>query len=47
MGKFENIQHDPDMVVSANCISQIIAKLECGKTAGLDGICAEHLISIF
>ena len=28
MRKFENIQHDPDMVVSANCISQIIAKLE-------------------
>ena len=23
--KFENIQHDPDMVVSANCISQVIA----------------------
>ena len=28
MGNFENIQLDPDMVVSANCISQIIAKLE-------------------
>ena len=43
MGKFENIQHDPDMVVSAKCISQIIAKLECGKSAGPDGICAEYL----
>ena len=43
MGKFENIQHDPDMVVSANCISQIIAKLKCGKSAGPDGICAEYL----
>ena len=43
MGIFENIQHDPDMVVSANCISQIIAKLECGKSAGPDGICAEYL----
>ena len=31
------------MVVSANCISQIIAKLECGKSAGPDGICAEYL----
>ena len=41
MGKFGNIQHDPDMVVSANCISKIIAKLECGKSAGPDGICAE------
>ena len=26
MGKFENIQLDPDMVVSANSISQIITK---------------------
>ena len=43
MGKFENIQHDPDMVVSANCISQIIPKLECGKSAGSNGICAEYL----
>ena len=37
------IQHDPYMVVLANCISQIIAKLECGKSAGPDGICAEYL----
>ena len=43
MGKFENIQHDPDMVVLANCISQIIAKLECGKSAGPDGMYAEYL----
>ena len=43
MGKLENIQHDPDMVVLANCISQIIAKLEYGKFAGPDGIYAEYL----
>ena len=43
MRKFENIQHDPDMVVSTNCIFQILAKLECGKSAGPDGIRAEHL----
>ena len=43
MRKFENIQHDPDMVVSTNCIFQIIAELECGKSAGPDGIRAEHL----
>ena len=35
MGKFENIHHDSDMVVSTNCISQIIAKLESNKSAGL------------
>ena len=35
MRKFENIHHDSDMVVSTNCISQIIAKLECDKSAGL------------
>ena len=46
MGKFENIQHDLDMVVSANCISQIISKLECDKSAGPDGKCAKYLISI-
>ena len=43
MGNFENIQHDPNMVVSANCCFQIIAKLECGKSAAPDGICAEYL----
>ena len=42
LGKFENIQFDPDMVVSTNCISQIIAELECGKSAGPNGICAEY-----
>ena len=43
MEKFENIQHNPDMIVSTNCVSQVIAKLECGKAAGSDGICAEYL----
>ena len=43
MGKIENIQHNPDMIVSTNCVSQVIAKLECGKAAGSDGICAEYL----
>ena len=42
MQKFENIQHNPDMIVSTNCVSQVIAKLECGKAAGSDGICAEY-----
>ena len=41
--KFEGIQHDPEMVVSTNCVSQIVDNLECGKSAGPDRICAEHL----
>ena len=43
MRKFEGIQHNPEMVVSTNCVSQIVDNLECGKSAGPDGICAEHL----
>ena len=43
MEKFKNIQHNPDMIVSTNCVSQVIAKLECGKAARSDRICAEYL----
>ena len=43
VGKLENIQHNADMAVSTKCISEIIAKLEYGKSAGPDGICAEYL----
>ena len=32
MGKFENIQHNSDLIVLTNCVSQVIAKLECGKS---------------
>ena len=31
------------MELSTYCVSQIVANLECGKSAGPDGICAEHL----
>ena len=31
------------MVVSTNCVSQIVDNLECGKSVGPDGICVEHL----
>ena len=34
---------NPEMVVSTNCVSQIVDNLECGKSAGPDRICAEHL----
>ena len=40
--KLENIQHNADMAVTTKCISEIIAKLRCGKSAGPDGICAEY-----
>ena len=43
IGKLENIQHNADMTVSTKCISEIIAKLECRKSPGSDGICAEYL----
>ena len=43
MRKCEGLQHNPQMVVSTNCVSQIVDNLECGKSAGPDGICAEHL----
>ena len=31
------------MVVSTNCVSQIVDNFKCGKFAGPDGICTEHL----
>ena len=43
VGKLDNIQHKADMAVSTKCISEIIAKLECGKSAWPDGIRAEYL----
>ena len=43
VGKLKNIQHNADMAVSTKCISEIIAKLECEKSAGPVGICAEYL----
>ena len=43
MGRFKGTQHNTDMVVSTNYISQIVANLDCGKPAGPDGTCAEYL----
>ena len=31
------------LLVLTSCISQVIAKLDYGKSAGPDGICAEYL----
>ena len=40
---FKILEFHIEMVVSTNCVSQIIDNLECGKSAGPDGICAEYL----
>ena len=39
--KLQNVQHDSNMAVSAKIITEIVSKLECGKSAGPDGISAE------
>ena len=39
--KLQNIQHNSNMAVSAKSITEIVSKLECGKSAGPDGISAE------
>ena len=39
--KLQNVQHDSNMTVSAKSITEIVSKLECGKSAGPDGISAE------
>ena len=39
--KLQNVQHDSNMAVSAKNITEIVSKLECGKSAGPDGISAE------
>ena len=43
MRKCEGLQHNPQMVVSTNCVSEIVDNLECGKSAGPDEIWVEHL----
>ena len=39
--KLQNVQHDSNMAVSAKIITEIVSKLECGNSAGPDGISAE------
>ena len=39
--KLQNVQHDSNMVDSAKSITEIVSRLECGKSAGPDGISAE------
>ena len=39
--KLQNVQHDSNMAVSAKSITEIVSKLECGKSAGPDEISAE------
>ena len=39
--KLQNAQHNSNMAVSAKSITEIVLKLECGKSTGPDGISAE------
>ena len=39
--KLQSVQHNSNMAVSAKSITEIVSKLECGKSAGPDGISAE------
>ena len=39
--KLPNFQHNSNISVSAKSITEIVSKLECGKSAGPDGISAE------
>ena len=41
MGKFDTILYSNEMMISNNLISEAIKKLECGKSAGPDGVHAE------
>ena len=43
LGTLDDIQHDARMTVCYTDVQTLIHKLEFGKSAGLDGICAEAL----
>ena len=43
LSNFDKIKHNSNMAVSTKSVSEIIGKLECGKSAGPDGIGAEYL----
>ena len=43
LSNFDKIKHNSNMSVSTKSVSEIIGKLECGKSAGPDGIGVEYL----
>ena len=43
LSNFDTIKHNSNMAVSTKSVSELIGKLECGKSAGPDGIGAEYL----
>ena len=43
LSNFDKIKHNSNMAVSTKSVLEIIGKLECGKSAGPDGIGAEYL----
>ena len=44
MWSIDSLQYSEHMFVSANEISSIMHKLKCGKSAGADGLAAEHFV---
>ena len=43
MSKLDNAQYFNDMIISIKLIQEAVGSLECGKSAGLDGIFAESI----
>ena len=43
MGKVKIKQHCNDMIISIKLIQEAVCNLECGKSAGPDGIFAESI----
>ena len=43
MGKFDRVHYSYDMLISSEIISEALNKLEIGKSAEPDGVCAESI----
>ena len=43
MSKLDNVQYFNDIIISNKWIQESVGNLECGKSAGLDGIFAESI----
>ena len=43
MSKLDNVQYSNDMIISIKLIQEAVGNLECGKSAGPDGIFAESI----
>ena len=43
MSKLDNVQYSNDMIISIKLIQEAVGNLECGKSAGPDGIFLQNL----